>query len=224
VSHSKDLPSQLAAVGAFLGKAPLRSTVADLEIALSGCEQAEAAEITAAQGVTPDLLHAALAARDAFGKLSDLIHAAAIALALPHILESEERLIRPSLAAGNTPERLFDVETNVRIAEFKLSRWDGHDGGRQQPTVKDLVRLAADTSGRAAELYVRGGRPIAWLKSTRSSVRQQLRRYRNELAAFEGTFGNPDVAVSAFVAGDGARVQVIDIEQRIPELFTAGGV
>jgi hypothetical protein len=69
-------------------------------------------------------------------------------------------LVRPSLAAGNTPERLFDVETDRRIAEFKLARWDGSDGGRQQPIVKDLVRLAADTSGRKAELYLRRGAVI----------------------------------------------------------------
>src|SRR4051794_20155821 len=224
MNSADDLPSQLAAVGSFLGKAPLRDTVSELEVALAGCGPEQAAAVAEAHGVTGELFRSALGARDSLGKISDLIHAAAIALALPHILQPGETLVRPSLAAGNTPARLFDVETNRRIAEFKLARWDGNDGGRQQPTVKDLVRLAADASGREAELYVRGSRPIAWLKSTRSSVRQQLRRYRNELAGFEGTFGNPDVAVSAFMAGDGAHVQIIDIEQRLPELFAAGGV
>ena len=85
-------------------------------------------------------------------------------------------------------------------------------------------RAPAWCAPRRPRVYVRGSRPIAWLKSTRSSIRQQLRRYRNELAAFEGTFGNPDVAVSTFMAGDGARVEVIDIEQRLPELFAASGV
>lgn len=224
VRASEDLPAQLAAVGAFLDQAPLRSTVADLEIALTGCGPAQVADVAAAHGVTAELFRSAIAARDAFGKLSDLIHAAAIALALPHILKPGETLTRPSLAAGNTPERLFDVETNLRVAEFKLARWDGNDGGRQQPTVKDLVRLAADTSGRKAELYVRGARPMSWLKSTRSSVRQQLRRYRAELAVFESAFGDAGIAVSAFVAGDAAHVHVIDIEQRLPDLFGAGGL
>jgi hypothetical protein len=221
MSASEQLPDQLAVVGAFLGRAPLRGTVSELEIALAGCGATQAADVAEAHGVTPELLRAALAARDAFGKLSDLIHAAAIALALPHILEPGEQLIRPSLAAGNTPDRLFDVETNWRIAEFKLSRWDGHDGGRQQPTVKDLVRLAADSSGRKPELYVRGDRPIAWLTSTTSSVRQQLRRYRSELTAFEAAFGDPGIAVSAFVAGAGAHVRVIDVEQIAPGLSDA---
>jgi hypothetical protein len=219
VSGSADLPAQLAAVGAFLEQAPLRTTVAELEIALKGCGPDEAARIAAAHGLTVDLLRSAIAARDAFGKLSDLIHAAAIALALPHLLAPGEKLVRPSLAAGNTPDRRYDVETDRRIAEFKLSRWDGADGGRQQPTVKDLVRLAADTSGRSAELYVRGSRPITWLRTTTSSVRQQLRRYRTELEAFEQAFGDPDIAVKAFVAGDAAHVRLIDIEQRLPDVF-----
>jgi hypothetical protein len=129
MSASDDLPAQLAAVGAFLGKAPLRTTVSELEVALAGCGPEQAAGVADAHGVTGELLRSALAARSALGKLSDLIHAAAIALALPHILEPGETLVRPSLAAGNTPERLFDVETDRRIAEFKLARWDGSDGG-----------------------------------------------------------------------------------------------
>lgn len=223
MSAAEDLPTQLAAVGAFLGQRPLRHTVADLEVALDGCDAARAGDVAAEHGVSAELLRSAFAARDALGKLSDLIHAAAIALVLPRILEPGETLVRPSLAAGNTPERLFDVETNRRVAEFKLARWDGNDGGRQQPTVKDLVRLAADGSGRTAELYVCGQRPIQWLQSTRSPVRQQLRRYQGALAAFQAAFGDPEIAVAGFVAGAGAHVHLIDLEQRLPDLFAPGG-
>jgi hypothetical protein len=221
VSTSEDLPARLAVVGAFLDQAPLRNTVSELELALTGCGSTEAADVAAAHGVTAELFRSAITARDAFGKLSDLIHAAAIALALPHILELAETLTRPSLAAGNTPDRLFDVETTLRIAEFKLARWVGQDGARQKSAVKDLARLAADESGRAAELYVRGPRPIAWLRTTRSPVRQQIKGYPAELAAFERNFGDAEIAVSAFVAGDAAQVALIDIEQLLPDLFTS---
>jgi hypothetical protein len=207
----------------FLDQAPLAGTVANLEIALTGCGPADVAAVAAAHGVTAELLRSAIAARDALGKVNDVIHAAAIALALPHLLRPGETLTRPSLAAGNTPERLFDVETNMRIAEFKFARWDGGDGGRQKPTVKDLARLAADTSDRSAELYVRGARPITWLTTTRSSVRQQLKRYPTEIAAFESAFGDAEISVSAFIAGAAAHVQVIDIEQRLPDLLAVGG-
>jgi hypothetical protein len=48
-----------------------------------------------------DTLNAALAVRDAFGRVSDVIHAAVIPLALPRILEPDEPLTvrRPSLLA-----------------------------------------------------------------------------------------------------------------------------
>ena len=65
---------------------------------------------------------------------------------------------RPSLAAGNDPTRPFDVETDRRVAEFKVGIWSGTgtDAMRKRTVFHDLVNLAADTSGRRAELYVAG--------------------------------------------------------------------
>jgi hypothetical protein len=99
VNAAGDLPAQVAAVGAFLDPAPLRSIVAEMEIALTGCGAAEAADVAAAHGVTADLLRSAIAARNAFGKLSDLIHAAALALALPHLLKPGETLASNKIKA-----------------------------------------------------------------------------------------------------------------------------
>jgi hypothetical protein len=84
--------------------------------------------------------------------------------------------------------------------------------------------LAAESSGRKAELYVRGPRPLKWLASTRSSVRQQLKGYPGELAAFETSFGDPGIAVSDFVGDAGSKVALIDIEQRVPSLFAIADV
>ena len=67
------------------------------------------------------LLEAALLIRRDLGRLNDLVHATAISLALPIILEPGERLMnRPSLAAGSDSTRLFDVETDRRVAELDL--------------------------------------------------------------------------------------------------------
>ena len=137
----------------------------------------------------------------------------------PMIDQPAARPTRPSILS----DRLFDVETDRRIAEFKLARWDGHDGGRQKTTVKDLARLAADRSGRRAELYVLGDRPIGWLRSTTSSVRTKMKGYPAELLAFERAFHDPDIEISAFVAGPAAHVRLIDLEQRLPRLFKSVG-
>jgi hypothetical protein len=224
MSADADLPAQLAAVGAFLGQASLGKTVADLEIALADCDRNGVAAVAAEYGVTVALLRAAIVSREALGKISDLTHAAAITLSLEHILESGEKLVRPSLAAGNTKARLSDVETDRRVAEFKLARWTGADGARQKSAVKDLARLAVESSPRVAELYVRGPRPIAWLRRTKSSVRQQLKGFPAQLAAFEKSFDDPSVAVSTFVANAAAHVTLIDVEDRLPELFAPGAM
>ena len=217
---SLDFATEISPVIAFLERAPLRTSVADLEIALTGCAVEDLPGVIARNGVSAQLLRSAIVARETFGKISDLIHAAAIALALPHLLEPGEVLVRPSLAAGNTPDRLFDVETDRRVAEFKLARWDGHDGGRQKTAVKDLARLAADGSTRLAQLYVLGDRPIGWLRTTTSSIRQKMKGYPAELATFSATFGDPDIAISAFVAGPAAHVELVNLERRLPKLFT----
>jgi hypothetical protein len=82
-----------------------------------------------------------------FGRLNDIVHAVAITVALPLLLEPGEVVESVSLAAGNSLDRPFDLSTNRRIAEFKLSRWDGHDTARKLQLAKDLVHLAAEVSG-----------------------------------------------------------------------------
>lgn len=71
-----------------------------------------------------------------FGRINDLIHAAAVAWAVPRLLESGERMERASLAAGNDPGRQYDLATDWRIAEFSLGRWDGNDAGRKRSVYK----------------------------------------------------------------------------------------
>jgi len=109
-------------LAAFLYGGRLTSVVATLEHALDGSDASSAEAATREAGLQPELLTAALLVRRDLGRLNDLVRAAAIALALPRILEDGERLTnRPSLAAGNDPTRLFDLETERRVAEFKLA-------------------------------------------------------------------------------------------------------
>lgn len=216
-----NLDTALPALLAFLDAAPLTTAVAELEHAMEGCGQDDLASLLEQRGVTPEVLHAAMLTRARLGRINDVIHAVAIALSLPYLLEPGEQLKRPSLAAGNDPSRPFDVETNKRIAEFKLAKWDGHDAVRKRQTFKDAVALAADDSGRTAELYVLGERPIRFLRDTTSSARWGLDRSPAVHRLFEQKFGTLDTEISEFMRGPGARVRVIDLEQRLPQLFPA---
>ena len=101
-----------------MDQAPLGTSVADLELALGGCRRDEVVDVAAAHGMTVELLRSAIAAREALGKISDLIHAAAIALSLPHILQPTERLMRPSLQrASDGLISLSPGSEDVRQAE-----------------------------------------------------------------------------------------------------------
>ena len=139
-------------LAAFLDR-PLTEQIAQLERDIDGCSGDGAAEVVRAAGVDGPLLDAAIDVRVRLGRINDLIHAAAIVLSIPRILRPGERLVRrPSLAAGNDPSRPFDLETDLRVAEFKLAVWKGADAMRKRQTVKDLVHLAAEDSGRQPEL------------------------------------------------------------------------
>lgn len=216
-----DIEAQIGSATAFLGASPLTSAIAELEHALSDCPADEVTGRLNERGVTPELLASAFFVRARFGRINDLIHACAVALTLPHILQPGELLKRPSLAAGNDPTRLWDVETDQRVAEFKLSRWDGHDAGRKRQLFKDLVHLAAaDVGERQLELYVLGARPTRFLTHTTSTAAWALNRMAKKTQdLFAEEFGTTAIAIPDFMAGPGARVRIVDLEQLLPQHF-----
>lgn len=205
----------------FLDDEPFTQRIARLEFALEGKVAEQVPELLAAHAVGEGLLHAALLTRASLGRINDLIHAAAISLALPHLLAPGEVLSRPSLAAGNDSSRPFDVETDRRVAEFKLSRWRGSDAARKRQVFKDLVHLSADQSGRSAELYVLGSQPAHFLRTTRSPATWGLDKFPTSRTLFTERFGSLDVPISEFVLGPGNRVEIVDLEKRLPDIFLA---
>src|SRR3712207_652845 len=114
----EELAAAVAVIAPLLsGPGGLGHRIAALEKDLAGKTGDASAAVVAAHGLTSATFTASLVIREELGKLSDLIHATGIALALPHLLEPGEVLKTPSLAAGNDPDRLYDVETNKRAAE-----------------------------------------------------------------------------------------------------------
>jgi len=205
----------------FLSSSPLTAAVSELEHALDGCTVERISGELDARGISRGLLRSAFYARREFGRINDVIHAVAIAISLPHLLEPGETLRRPSLAAGNDPSRPFDVETDRRVAEFKLSRWDGHDSLRKRQLFKDLVHLAtADIGGRTPELYVLGSLPLKFLATTSSTTRWALNRVSDNMRQqFTAHFGTLDIPVPEFVARHARHVRVIDLEELLPQHF-----
>ncbi|HEX8105749.1 MAG TPA: hypothetical protein VF533_24250 [Solirubrobacteraceae bacterium] len=223
MAGDEDLATAVALIAPLLG-APggLGKRIAALETDLAGQSGETAAGVVASHGLTAATFAASLLVREELGKLSDLIHATGIALALPHLLEAGEVLKTPSLAAGNDPGRQYDVETNVRAAEFKFARWtNGGNGGREKDLFKDLVLLTQAPMPLRAEIYVRGPRPARFLAG-RASARKQLKRSQAVLAVFDAQVSDPEVTVAAYVAAYAERVRVIDLEEAVPSVFACG--
>lgn len=218
VTRGNDLVEAVSVLAGFIGDDSLTSTIAELERALEGAASEDIHGLLEGADMQPKLLPAALLVRDRLGRINDVVHASAIALALPALLEPGEILRRPSLAAGNDPSRPFDVETDRRIAEFKLARWRGSDAARKRSTFKDLVHLAADESGKAAQLYVRGQLPVRFLSQAASSAEWALERPSNR-KLFGERFGDLSMSIASFTGGPGAHVEIIDLEDRLPDLF-----
>src|SRR3954447_14675259 len=212
MADDQDLGAAVALIAPLLGgTGGLGQRIAALEQALAKKDRDAVAAVVASHGLTPATLSASLLVRENLGKLSDLVHATGIALALPHLLEPDEVLKRPFLAAGNDAERLYDVDTNLRAAEFKFARWtNGGNGGREKDLFKDLVLLTQAPPSLRAEIYVRGPRPARFL-SGRASARKQLKRSQAVLSVFDGQAEDPDMTVATYVATFASHAQVVDL-------------
>jgi len=137
----------------------LTQRLAALEYDLVGAT-AETAQDIVGEDVSVDTLTAALLVRRTLGRISDVIHAAVICTVLSLILEPGDMVVnRPSLAAGNEPSWLFDLETDRRVAEFKVSVWQGADAMRKRGAFAYLVHLALAEGDRRRQLFVVGDQP-----------------------------------------------------------------
>jgi len=205
---------------AFIGSADLTGRIAALEARMKGVDRVAGSDLADESGLSLELLFAALLVRKHAGRLSDIIHAAVITQTLPLILEEDERVLcRPSLAAGNDPSRPYDLETDRRIAEFKVAVWKGADAMRKRGASADLVHLALDQSSRQAQLYVAGPPAIHFLQTAKGSAAWGLNRSSPKLRQrFEERFGSLDMPIREFTAGPAGHVELIDLTRLLPAI------
>jgi hypothetical protein len=138
---------------AYLGSA-LTLRISALENNFRGACDRSVEGLLKNQQLTRRLFDQALLIKREIGQLHVVIHALGVLLSLPAVLEKGEVIDRLSLGAGNAPDRRYDLETNIRIAEFTFIDWKGRDSARQDKLFKDFFLLAqAETSKRRC-LYV----------------------------------------------------------------------
>ncbi|NHP14536.1 hypothetical protein G8767_13365 [Rhodococcus sp. IC4_135] len=208
----------------FLTTNQLTEHLSSAESAFAGSDTIGCADTVELFHFSEDLLDAALAVRQHVGRLNDVIHATVIARCLPLILEPGETVTaRPSLGAGNDPSRPFDVETDRRIAEFKVSQWKGADTMRKRGVFADLVHLALDPTERRAQMFVVGPLPKKFLVTSRSTAEWALGRSSpHTRRRFEEKFGPAEqFTVAEFTGGLAAHIEIVDIATLVPSLGLA---
>lgn len=199
----------------FFQASSLTATLAQLESELDQADQHDAKVVAEHTGLDLGLVQAALVVRERVGMLDSLIHAGIITQVLPLILEPGETIaVRPSLGAGNDTRRVFDLETDRRVAEFKVAQWKGADSFRQRGLVADLAGLALDQSGRRRQLFIVGERPRHFLTTSNRKVVDLLSKSALRLRGTKVLA--PDLTVKELT--ELSDVEIFDLSQWIPGL------
>lgn len=215
VITSEEAADAFRRLDTFLQQSPLTPSVAAIEAQLDHADHSRARIVAETSGFDPQIIDAALIVRERIGTLDSLIHAAVIVQVTKDLLEPGEYLSkRPSLAAGNDPDRIFDLETNLRVAEFKVAQWKGADGLRQRGLVADLVGLTLDVTGRRRQLFVVGDRPRHFLQTSGRLVSDVLTKSAMRLR-HTGLLA-PDIRVRDLTAR--SAVEIVDLTQWFPNL------
>jgi len=213
------LPDLVTAAKALemFAKKRLTSRVAALETAFAGQGSVDAHSLLGQSAVTHELLASAYQLKRVAGEINVVIHAIGILLCLPHILEPDERVEYLSLGAGNTG-KAFDLETNLRVAEFKFIHWRGADAVRQNGLFKDIYLLAEHVTTKRKFMYVlETGRPLDFLRGGRalSSVMAGNKKLRDR---FQERYGDQFATVGDYFSAKGAVVALVSVAEFLPEL------
>lgn len=178
-------------VEAFQGNS-LTKNLAAIEKDIRGFDVQQMQVFCADRTIDASFMASASSIKRMAGQINVIIHAAGILCSLQHILNEGEIVESVSLGAGNTG-RQFDLETNMRVAEYKFIDWQGGaETIRQNALFKDFYALAEHQTTKTKHLYVlgaevplkflRGGRLLTSVLSRTPSVLEQLKdKYGSKL-------------------------------------------
>jgi len=200
------------------GGVDLTQTIYEIEKSVKGVSAEKYSAVLSTSGAKAEVLGAAGLVKQLAGQINVIIHSLGILLCLPHILRPGEIIEYVSLGAGNTG-RAFDLETDLRVAEFKFIRWQGGpESIRQNALFKDFYEMAEHDTKKEKYLYVlgtdhgekffKGGRSLA-------SVLSRNVKLRNK---FTEKFGEQYQTVRDYYLPRKGRVMIQDVSPFVPEL------
>lgn len=190
--------------------ANLANRIATLEYACEAKTSERLAGVLASNGVSPDLLRAALEVKRAAAQIDEVVHSVGTLLCLPQILEPGEIVISLSLGAGNTG-RAFDLETDRRIAEFTFIDWKGGpESIRKQKLFKDFYCLVEAQTDKKRFLFVIGDIHAQKSLISRSPCKGMLRKFADLQRLFIEKHGET-VTVREFYEQHKALVEIVNL-------------
>ncbi len=195
--------------------------VSRLERDLRGADKVALDSLYSRLSLDTTVLDSAFALKWAAAQIDTVVHAAGVLLSLPHILHEGETVESLSLGAGNTG-RPFDLETSIRIAEFKFIGWrGGPETVRQVQLFKDFFFLAEYPTSKDRFLYVLGTEhPLRFLRSDRrlSGVVGGNARLRER---YRELYGDRFTYVRDYYEYRKDRVELVDLAGLVPS-FASG--
>ncbi|MGV7122355.1 hypothetical protein [Sphingopyxis sp. 550A] len=196
----------------------LTATLTRLESSIRGVTAADCAGFLNGVDADRDVLSAAAELKRQAGQINVTIHALGILLCLPHLLRPGEQVEYVSLGAGNTG-RAFDLETNMRVAEFKFINWrGGSETIRQNGVFKDYLMLALSPSKKQKDLYLLGtGHALKFLRGGRA-MSSVLSRNEKLQSMFIERFGDKYRTVGDYYADNFDAVSIKDVSPWLSDL------
>lgn len=195
----------------------LTKQISSIEKALVGKNLTNCQDQYSSFNVSTSLLDSAIIFKRAVSQINVLIHSVGILLSLPHILENDEIIEYLSLGAGNTG-RPFDLETNLRIAEFKFISWQGGpEVIRQNSLFKDFYLLAEYKTEKSKFLYtIDTEMPIKFLKSNRA-LKSVMSRNIKLWSDFQNSYSDKYMKVREYYEYRKSDVHLVDLTNFLPQ-------
>lgn len=186
------LTDELALIEKFKGGS-LTKSIASYENEVAGMDTDGLALFCRDHGIDNQFVASALSVKQLSSQIDVIIHSSGILRSLPAILREDEIVESVSLGAGNTGRR-FDLETNLRVAEYKFIDWKGGaESIRQNGIFKDFFELAEYETQKEKYLYVVGTAiPMKFFRGGRA-LTSVLSRYPKILVRIMEKYGS-DVA------------------------------
>lgn len=204
----------IQAIDDFQGKS-LTLSLSKIESAIVGLERDTLTTFCDDRSINNSFIASAVAVKRVAGQINVIIHAAGILCSLPHILRPGEKVESVSLGAGNTGRR-FDLETSLRVAEYKFIDWQGGpESIRQNGLFKDFFELAEFETTKEKYLFVVGTKiPLRFLNGGRA-LTSVLSRYPDILQKIQSKYGPSVSQVKHYFRLKEREVNICDVSSFI---------